>query len=498
MRLSFDEVVHAVQGEVILPDSWDSADILSVSTDSRKIEAGGLFVAVLGEKVDGHNFARSAGEAGARAILAQRNPFISNVQVPVILVQNTVQALGRLAYAWRKKIAYANDNNANANAFLNANAKGNSSATATNAKPCVIGITGSAGKTSVKEMLAQVLSTQGTTAKNYLNMNNQLGLPLSMLATTGQERFWVMEIGISHPQDMDELASILEPNLALVLNVGSAHTEGLGDLGVAHYKAQIFSHLAKEGMAFACADYPDLVRESRKLRSNIVFFSAQGKPVAYRSTYMGTVESDHGLFRLWLDGTNIDVEMPFRGAAHAENVIAVAAVAHKLGLQPSAIASALAQVTLPQQRFSCTHVGSWQIIDDSYNANPLSMVHSLNIAQEISLESKVPLLCVLGEMGELGAIAQKEHERLGKYLADIKVQAVLWKGRQSEAIARGLHDGGYTGIFFTLSQESDFQTAFHNLNDLGIDHGVILFKGSRANHLENLVQSFSHLIQRGA
>lgn len=483
MRLSLDAVVHAVEGD-LLPGGARSApasgDMLrAVVTDSRQATAGSLFVAVPGERVDGHNFAAAAVAAGAAAILARRNPFPACPPVPVILVRDTVAALGRLAHAWRV-LAGARENG-----------------------PHVVCVTGTAGKTTVKELLAQVLARCGRTARNHLNLNNQIGLPLSMLATDGTERFWVMEAGISRPGDMDELGAALEPDLGLVLNVGPGHMQGLGDRGVAHYKARLFAHLAHGGIAMVNADYPDLVREARGVHPELVFFSAQERQVEYRSAYVRPASENRGLFRLWLDGESVDVEAPFQGAFGAENVIAAAAVAHRLGASASEIGEGLRDAVLPVQRFACSRAGSWLVIDDSYNANPLSAARTLEAAAEMAgrLEAQtgrsVPLVCVLGEMGELGKVAQIEHRRLGERLAALKVRAVFWKGGHQEDVAAGLQQGRQGGLLTPIAGEEDFLAALAGFASEGVCGGVIVFKGSRVNHLEKLVAVFQAQADRG-
>ncbi|MDE7065497.1 MAG: UDP-N-acetylmuramoylalanyl-D-glutamyl-2, 6-diaminopimelate--D-alanyl-D-alanine ligase, partial [Desulfovibrionaceae bacterium] len=178
--------------------------VTGVARDNRDIVPGDLFVCIPGERVDGHDFAMAAVQAGAAAVLARRELPEVPPSVPVLRVDDTVKALGRLAAAWRMR---------------------------TRAK--VVGITGTAGKTTVKEVLAQVLSVQGPTERTAKNHNNQIGLPLSILNAAEDAAFWVMEAGISHAQDMEELAPVLRPDIGLVLNAGAGHTAGLGGRGVA-------------------------------------------------------------------------------------------------------------------------------------------------------------------------------------------------------------------------------------------------------------------------
>lgn len=492
MRLSLGDIVRATGGTVVSGvAAFGDRLVLNVSADSRSVPPEALFACLPGDTVDGHDFAGKAVEAGAVAVLAQSDPFADAPQgapVPVILVADTVKALGQLAHFWRKKLT----------------------------KTRVVGITGTAGKTTVKEVLAQILAHKGLTAKNPLNLNNQIGLPLSMLAATGDEDFWVMEAGISQPEDMDELGTILEPDIGLILNVGPGHVAGLGDRGIAHYKARLLAHLAPGGFGLISADYPDLVREARTVRQDLVFFSTTGRQVEYRSAYVVPAGEGTGLFRLWLDGIPVDVELPFRGSFGAENVVAAAAAAHRLGLSASEIANGLRGVVLPKQRFACSRAGEWLVIDDSYNANPLSFARMLEAAREISGEHPgEPLVCVLGEMGELGSSARAEHEQLGRLLAEARPRAIFWKGAYFEDVVEGLRYARYDGVVHAITSpetllqglaasslflpgatagQSEQAGAQAGETPTGKGRlktgGVMLFKGSRVNRLELFVNAF--------
>jgi len=441
---------------------WDASfagvELNGVSTDSRIVAAGQLFVCIPGKRVDGHDFAVRALDAGAGAILAQRMPADLPAGAPLLLVPDTVRALGQIAAHWRQQCSAE-----------------------------VIGVTGTAGKTTVKEILAHVLSRHGETARNLLNLNNQIGLPLSILNTSGTEQYWVMEVGISRPWDMDELGTILQPDLALILNAGTGHAEGLGARKIPYYKAQLLKYLSRRGRGLASADYPDLALECRKLCPDVVFFSADGKQVAYRAAYSGPAEGNRGLYRLWLNGAPLDVEAPFRGRYGAENIIAVAAVANMLGMSPADITAGFADACLPIQRFAHRNSGPWLIIDDSYNANPLSCRRMLEAASETAQGS--PLVCVMGEMGELGELAGTEHEQLGRFLAVALPRAIFWKGGHREAVRSGLEREHYVGDFIPVDDPEEFRRAFERLNLSG---GTLLFKGSRFNRLEEFVTAFEN------
>jgi UDP-N-acetylmuramoyl-tripeptide--D-alanyl-D-alanine ligase len=437
-----------------------------VGTDSRETKPGGLFVCIRGERADGHDFAHNAEEAGAAAILASHAP--PGINTPLLLVPDTVRALGQLASYWRKT---------------------------TRAK--VIGVTGTAGKTTLKELLAQILATRGKTARNALNYNNQVGLPRAMLTADGDEHFWVMEAGISREGDMEYLAEILRPDLGLILNAGAGHTENLGRRGVAVHKATLLRYLAPGGSGLISADYPDLTREAVATGAKLHFFSAGNAAVNYQAVYEGPASgcgiagAAYGHYRLCLDGEWISVTAPFRGQYGAENCIAAAAAAHRMGLAGDEIAAGFARVAMPAQRFSLTRINGWDVIDDTYNANPLSMRRMLDAAVELAEGRAV--VAVLGEMLELGHTAAGEHEDLGRYLAALAPAGVLWKGGHARNIHAGLKKYGYDGTFFPLQKRGDFFTVVNDLvhgKNLKMKGGVFLFKGSRANRLEEELADF--------
>ena len=488
MRLSLAEILAATGGTLTptaMPDDLANVVVSSVTTDSRAVAPGALFVCLPGEKVDGHDFASRAVEQGASVVLAARDPFAGARPVPLVLVANPLEALGRLGAFWRDQT-----------------------------RATVIGITGTAGKTTIKEVLAQVLdgAGQGRVSRNRMNFNNQLGLPLSLLEAGQDDRFWVLEAGISQDGDMDDLGAILRPDLALVLNVGAGHTEGLGARGVAWHKARLFAYVRPGGPCLACADYPDLMAEARRCKVNLISFASEARNAAYTVRYIGPSGEGKGRFVLEVAEVAADfgfagsstlnrghvarrfeLVAPFPGGFGAENVAAIAAVVFALGLEPEVLIRGLATAVLPRQRFALEREGGWQVLDDSYNANPLSMNRMLEAAVEMA---EGPLVCVLGEMRELGTVAAEEHRLLGQRLARTGVRAVFWKGGHFADLRAGLEQAGFTGpvcaIGDTASGES-FMTAFAaHLPDL-LPHGkggLILFKGSRANKLEELVQAF--------
>lgn len=464
-----------VDDRALLDMAWSGEFPKGGQIDSRQVQAGDLFFCIKGEHADGHDFAGAAARAGACAIIAQWDPFAGERSgeggpdslPPVFLVPDVIRALQRLALCHRDTCM---------------------------AK--VVGITGSAGKTSVKEVLAHVLAVRGQTERNPLNKNNGIGLPLSMINASAYASYWVMEVGISQPHDMDELGEILRPDLVIVLNVGDAHSEGLGDRGVAHYKAKLLEYVQPNGTGFYSADYPDLEKAVNDLMSHlkedhleVLRFSANSQEGVYcRAAYEGATERGSGRFRVFIDKFERQLEAPFRGEMGSENVAAIFAAATKLGLTFEEILRGLSTAVLPDHRFSSSRKGGFVIVDDSYNANPLSSRRMLDAVEEMAGEAGIPLILVMGEMGELGQGAEMAHIMLGQHIASVRPAAVFWKGNWGGAVLRGLKRNGYAGVFHEISGPDDLRVS---MAASALREGLVLFKGSRMNRLEELVQSFS-------
>ena len=456
MLMTLTAAAEAAHATLLYPSG---ATLRGAASDNRQVKAGDLFVAVRGERVDGHDFAAAAVKAGAAAVLAERDPFAGEPVAPVLLVDSSVAALGRIGHAWRS-------------AF----------------RGRVAGITGTAGKTTTKELLAHILSQHGKTARNRMNLNSQIGMPISMMAADGDEAFWVMEAGISHPNDMDELGPVMEPDLAIILNVGAGHSLGLGDRGTAYYKSRLLAHIRPQGRALVSADYDDLVREALAVRPDAVLFSVKDKAVPYRAAYLGLDENGRGNYRLWLDGDTLDVSCALSGAYAAENIIAAAAAARLFGLDAEEIRRGVESAVFPAQRFARLEAGGWTLIDDTYNANPLSAGRMLEAAAELARGRR--FVCVMGAMGELGDVAAREHKALGSALAASGCEAVFWVGEYGAEVREALARAGYAGFFAETPRPEDFSAALKEWEKGREERGVVLFKGSRVNRMERFVNLF--------
>jgi UDP-N-acetylmuramoyl-tripeptide--D-alanyl-D-alanine ligase len=419
--------------------------VTEVKTDSRTVEPGDLFFCIAGENYDGHEFAKQAARSGACAVVASR--MIGEVDAPIIMVRDTRAALGRLAACWRDTCGAR-----------------------------LVAVTGTAGKTTVKEMLHAVVSQRFAAAKNYRNFNNQIGLPVSMLKASAEQELWIMELGISRRGDMEELAPVASPDLAVITNVGPGHLEGLGnEAGVAQAKTALLRYLRQNGRAVVGMDYPLLWNAARELvDAPVVFSGRENADADFFAEFLGTESDGRGRFRLKTPDGDGELTAPFNGIHYAENLACVAAAAHCLGLSRDEVIKGVGSMAADPQRFCCKVGKGVMVIDDTYNANPLSMAKSVRTAREMAGER--PLVLVLGDMRELGPEAMALHEELGRVLRETAPAMVFYKGDHFLDVERGF--GSYMR---EAGKPAEFLEAWH---ELCITEGVVLIKGSRSLKME--------------
>ena len=443
MNLTLAEVARCLG--TLADEGFEDTVVTEVKTDSRTVEPGDLFFCIAGENFDGHEFAKQAAASGACAVVASR--MIDEVDAPIIMVRDTQAALGRLAACWRDTCGAR-----------------------------LVAVTGTAGKTTVKEMLHSVVSQRVSAAKNYRNFNNQIGLPVSMLKASADQETWIMELGISRHGDMEELAPVASPDLAIITNVGPGHLEGLGnEAGVASAKTSLLRYLRQNGHAVICRDYPLLWNAALELVDAPVGFSGhENDETDFFAEFLGTAPDGQGRFRLKTPDGDGEMTAPFCGVHYAENLACVAAAAHCLGLSRDDVIKGVNAMTADPQRFCCKIGKGITVIDDTYNANPLSMAKSVRTAREMAGER--PLVLVLGDMRELGKEAMALHEELGRVLREVAPAMVFYKGEHFLDVERGF--GGYMR---EADKPEEFLEAWR---ELCITEGVVLVKGSRSLKME--------------
>ena len=384
--------------------SGDAGDRVfsGIDTDTRRIQPGALFAALKGPNFDGHDFLAGALERGAAAALVERR---QDSPLPQLVVTDTLVALGRLAAEWRRRF-----------------------------KLPLLALTGSNGKTTVKEMLAAILRQRGTVLATAGNLNNHIGVPL-MLARLGTEHdYAVIEMGANHPGEIAYLTDLARPDVALITNAGPAHLEGFGSIeGVSRAKGEIYGGLSARGVAVINADdrYADYWRGLNGAR-RIVDFGLD-RPAEVGGRMLGD-----GRFRLRIGDEASDIALPLPGRHNIRNALATAAAAHAVGTDLDAIRAGLeamqavaGRLRTLSGRHGCT------LIDDSYNANPASLAAGL----ETLVAGGEANWLVLGDMAELGAGAEAAHAEAGDLARRLGVERLFALGPLSLSTCRAFGAG---------------------------------------------------------
>lgn len=434
------EAAIALGARRIGPD----VEFLSVSTDSRKVARGDLFVALKGERFNGCEFVSTAQQAGAVAALVDEPV---EAGIPVLVVEDARLALGSLAAYWRSRFDIP-----------------------------VMAITGSNGKTTVKEMLASILCRQGEVLATRGNLNNDIGLPLTLLGLRADHRFAVVEMGMNHKGEIAYLCEIAKPGIALVNNAANAHLAGLGSVeDVALAKGEIFQGLSDDGIAVINADdaFAPLWRGLADKR-RIVDFSLNG-PASLTAKF--TPREFGSEITLHTPRGEVGTRIAVPGMHNVRNALAAAAVAHACGIGNDAIASGLSSFNgVPGRMQRKVGKHGAVLVDDTYNANPDS-VRAAAIWLSGMQGKKV---LILGDMGELGAGAPKFHEEIGRMAKESGMDMLLTLGEASKAAAQAFGSGA--------AAFEDMEALASSAESLMGSGVTVLVKGSRFMKMERVVE----------
>lgn len=394
-NMTINNIAEACKGK-LCGDNGNSAEAKCVVIDSRKIEPGGIFIAAKGERVDGHDFIMQVAEKGALAVVCEREP--ENCSVPFILVEDSFQALKDIAEFYRKQLSIP-----------------------------VIGITGSVGKTSTKEMIASVISEGFHVLKTEGNFNNEIGLPLTVLQIRPEHEAAVLEMGISDFGEMHRLSKIARPDICVMTNIGQCHLENLGTReGILQAKSEIFDFMNPEGYIFVNGDDDMLVKVKAKGSHEPVHFGLNPSNEVYASNIInkGLLGSEAVLH---MDLEVFPVEIPLPGGHMVYNALAAAAVGKCMGLTRKQIQDGIARVQAVGGRSHVIALPSRTVIDDCYNANPVSMKAALDLLI-MALGRKV---AILGDMFELGEKEKEMHEDIGGYAIQKGIDVLICTGKLS-------------------------------------------------------------------
>lgn len=391
--------------------------VTSVSMDSRAVEPGGLFVAIAGEHVDGHDYLEAAAQVGAAGALVSRD--IADPPLPCIRVADTPAALGDLAREMLQRLRASGE-------------------------VVVIGITGSVGKTSTKDLLSVLLAPLGPVVAPVASFNNEIGLPLTVLRADAGTRVLVLEMGADAPGNLTFLTSVAPPDVAVELVVGHAHLGGFGSIeGVARAKAELVQGLREGGVAVLNADDARVAAMAPLAPRVLTFGRSPGSDVRAEDVVIG--EDGHARLTLAASGDRASLRLGLAGEHHVTNALASAAVALHLGLSLSQVAETLASsAPISPHRMHVTDTPDGvRVVDDSYNANPTSVRAGLQALAAMTGSRRA--VAVLGEMLELGPDSAQEHARIGELVAALGIEEVVAVGEGTRPLLDAAVTGGSHG-----------------------------------------------------
>lgn len=427
-NLTLANIASACGGQYVGDEALKNVEIKGAVTDSRQVEEGYLFIPVKGERVDGHDFIPVVFERGAQAVLSEKP--LENCAGPYILVESCLMALKQIAAYYRSTLTIP-----------------------------VVGITGSVGKTSTKEMIASVLSVKYNVLKTAGNFNNEIGLPLTILRIQEKHEAAVVEMGISEFGEMHRLAQIAKPDVCVITNIGVCHLENLGDRdGVLRAKTEVFDHIKKGAAVILNGDDDKLITVAEAGGNKPVFYGMEQQAFSMdgreqHDIYMNELENlglKGSRARLHTPQGEIQVEVPIPGQHNLYNAMAAAGVGLKLGLSLEEIRQGMAKVQTIGGRSNLIEAGGMMIIDDCYNANPVSMKASIDVLKN-GLKRTI---AVLGDMGELGMNEKQLHYEVGVYAAEKEVDVLICVGELSREMAQGAKAvGSRTQVFHYVTKE---------------------------------------------
>lgn len=459
-RLDLREIAQMVGGEIKNPKELK---IKGIAVDSRLIRKGDVFFALKGARRDGHGFLGDVAQKGASAAVVEKGNAKAakfkreNPTFPLIVVPDTLYALGDLASSLREKIPAT-----------------------------VIGITGTTGKTCTKDFLRSILSTSHRVAASPGTYNTEIGLPLTIAAADESTKFLVCEMGARHIGDIARLAEIAKPNLGIITNVGPAHLEIFGSVeNVAKAKSELAESLPADGFLFLDAEDEWTGWIEKKTSAKVVKFGFSPR-ARYRARLIEHDRKLHPVLEIKGPGLSVEVKLSTWGGHLVKNALAAASAAATLGMGEGEIKRGLEKAVIAPGRMQVRHMKDGKIvIDDSYNANPLSMKAALDFLSTFTANGR-RTIAVLGDMAELGKDSKKYHLAIGSHASSAGVDILVTVGRQAHDIAVGALERGHPrGSVFHCA---DISRACEILKDIMEPGDVILVKGSRVMSMEEVAR----------
>jgi UDP-N-acetylmuramoyl-tripeptide--D-alanyl-D-alanine ligase len=460
MSWTANEILLATGGKLLR--AWGKGIFGEVVTDSSKVKRGSVFVALKGERLDGHRFVGEAVRRGARCVIVHRRPRQVVKNATVIQVPNTLNALGDLAHYRREKFA-----------------------------PQVVAITGSNGKTTTKEMLAAILeegflngqALRGKVLKTEGNFNNLVGLPLTLLRLRPDHRVAVVELGTNHPGEIQRLAQIADPDLGIITSVAPAHLEGLTSLaGVAREKGALYRNVRPDGAIAVNLGDPWVRRLGQGFKGHKITYGKRGH---VRAASWRSLGFKGARFILQVGRARRAIRLRYPGEHNLANAAGAAALANNLGVGLAAIRRGLERARPLAMRMQIDQWRGIGIINDAYNANPASVEAAIKALAEIKGQGE--RIAVLGDMFELGKQSPQQHVEVGRHVAQYKISALYLLGaRAAEQMRQGASRGG-------MAQESIIVGKSHSdlvrqLRSRLRRGDWLLVKGSRGMRMEKIIE----------
>ena len=427
-----------------------------IATDTRTIKPGDIFLALRGENFDGHDYIDMAASKGAIAVIVSRPILSESNAIPQLVVSDTRLALGQLASYRRQQ----------------------------HKDLTVIAITGSSGKTTCKEMLGSIFGRLAPTLITRGNLNNDLGVPMMLLELSDHHRYAILELGANHIGEIAYTTEIVRPDVACILNIGTAHLGEFGSReGICQTKAEIYHTLTDAQFAIV-PDKDDFTNQLRRIAekhtSHVIGFGNTDVSASHLD-----VEPERSEFKLHIGNQIHDINLPLAGEHNVNNALAAAACAHALNIDVSDIVIGLENARPAKGRLNSQILGMHRLIDDTYNANP----HSVRAAAKVLAAQTGTQVMVLGDIGELGEAAVSEHQSLGRTIATTGINVLLCVGEYANATVSGAKEIADINAHAFADRDSLLQYLQSYLQSHQAKPCTVLFKGSRFMGMETLIHA---------
>jgi UDP-N-acetylmuramoyl-tripeptide--D-alanyl-D-alanine ligase len=463
LNISLDELLKVTGGKLWNDGKGNKIIARGVSIDSRTIQKGNLFVAIPGERFDGHQFVPDAVKKGAGVVIIskEKKDQVKTEEfksVPRVVVEDTKKALREIASWYRNKFDLS-----------------------------AVAVTGTNGKTTTKEMIAEVLASKFKVLKSIKSYNNLIGVPLTLFELNAYTQILVLELGMSNPGEIGILTETTKPDIGVITNIGPAHLESMESLEkIAQAKFELLNHMPSPHTVILNADDKFLAKRIKDGKEKTISFGIQNK-ADFQAT--GLVPSEEGYIGFKVNG-KLPINLKLLGEHNVYNALAAFAVGSLLGVDEIKIKDSLERYTPSELRMELVQIGNIRIINDTYNANPISMAKALETLKQMKNQGRK--IAVLGDMLELGEKAFDYHFELGRLVAKSGIDLLLTVGKLSFAIGQGAKEQGMNAERI-LAFENNEQTSAYLIDNLKVDD-LVLIKGSRKMKLEEVVVNLKSLL----